>query len=612
MSPPSPLPQDPANPVVSSIPQRVDSDSVTTASLESFPDDWRLNPIIPKDLKRYDRTYKIDKWPKSRIKYKLEPLQSPTTPNLLSPDWEAHTQFDGRCIFYHSEKRVLTEAWLYDQQEVDKINICIHALEQLEGVYGSPPSNSQLVLEMEPDPEVPDNWRCWYYYADSQSRNIFWYHENEMGCYLTEVGGGEVGMHASMQIKAHPITSAHVQSLGQFLQREYCVQTVEEQILDEICTFFRYAHTDVRTSIDSTIPYRLPGELEHWEKQVDAARESLRKRGSGLPWIVGKLLDMDPISSIISKLNPGRAMQSMCEYRYLNYYGQRGARLRPHSVHGDGERPKRSLWFRILSSLLLRSPDAYLLDFEKFWIDETVIYSLWLEFVKRRMSDWTENTAFGTILLTVNVGFLAIPRVDNGNSPRSSAQIVSYMSIITTLAGVMLGLLLLRLHRTMERASAHEANDFLRHRSHQEYGLEKLCIMYSLPYALLMYALALSMVAILCMCLVSANTITLVLVISTSVLAFLLVSWFIKLAWNNDPKHWRQWKRPKSRFGSRLFRRRRNFTASLDIESGLQTSEPKWMEKSKTLLKRFSSASASGNSSNTSCTSSNSASTKAE
>ncbi|THU78945.1 hypothetical protein K435DRAFT_699012, partial [Dendrothele bispora CBS 962.96] len=174
--------------------------------------------------------------------------------------------------------------------------------------------------------------------------------------------------------------------------------------------------------------------------------------------------------------------------RYLNYYGQRGARLRPHSVHGDGKRPERSLRFRILSTLLFYSPDAYLLDFEKFWIDEIVTHSLWLEFVKRRMSDWTEIVAFGAILLSTNVGFLAIPRVDNGNNSISRAQIIMYISIIVTLASIILGLLLLRLHETIERASSHKVNDFLRHKSHPEYGLETLCIMYSLPYILSMYA----------------------------------------------------------------------------------------------------------------------------
>ncbi|THV01986.1 hypothetical protein K435DRAFT_963368 [Dendrothele bispora CBS 962.96] len=297
-SPPRSSPQDQANPIASNTPEEVDSDSVTTASIETFPDDWRLNPTIPKELKRRDRTSFRDEWPPPPpIKYTIEPLQSPTTRNDLSPDWEVYTHFDGRFFFYHQEKRVLTEAWLHDEQEMDKIKTCIHALEQLEGVYGSPPPNSQLVLELEPD-EIHD-WHCWYYYADPQSRNIFWYHHNEMGFDPPKVGGGDIEMHAA-----------------QFLQREYwrhfeyfySVQTVEKQVLDELYAFFRYADTDVKTSTDSThstIPYRLPGELEYWQRQINAARESFERHEGGLPWIVG------------------RAMYCMCEYHHLNRYGER-------------------------------------------------------------------------------------------------------------------------------------------------------------------------------------------------------------------------------------------------------------------------------------------------
>jgi hypothetical protein len=66
----------------------------------------------------------------------------------------------------------------------------------------------------------------------------------------------------------------------------------------------------------------------------------------------------------------------------------------------------------------------------------------------------------GTILLTANVAFLAIPSIDNGDNPpdyRSPAQIASYLSVIFSIGGVILGLVLLRLHRTMERANVNDA-----------------------------------------------------------------------------------------------------------------------------------------------------------
>jgi hypothetical protein len=55
-----------------------------------------------------------------------------------------------------------------------------------------------------------------------------------------------------------------------------------------------------------------------------------------------------------------------------------------------------------------------------------------------------------TVLLNANVAFLAIQSVDNAasNGHRSNAQRASYFSIITSIAAIILGLLLVRQHHT--------------------------------------------------------------------------------------------------------------------------------------------------------------------
>lgn len=54
------------------------------------------------------------------------------------------------------------------------------------------------------------------------------------------------------------------------------------------------------------------------------------------------------------------------------------------------------------------------------------------------------------MLLNANVAFLAIQSVDNAasNGHRSNAQRASYFSIITSIAAIILGLLLVRQHNT--------------------------------------------------------------------------------------------------------------------------------------------------------------------
>ena len=60
------------------------------------------------------------------------------------------------------------------------------------------------------------------------------------------------------------------------------------------------------------------------------------------------------------------------------------------------------------------------------------------------------------MLLNANVAFLAIPSVDPGDHIRTPAQLASYISIVTSIGSVVIGLLLLRQHRTKPQDAADE------------------------------------------------------------------------------------------------------------------------------------------------------------
>ena len=60
------------------------------------------------------------------------------------------------------------------------------------------------------------------------------------------------------------------------------------------------------------------------------------------------------------------------------------------------------------------------------------------------------------MLLNANVAFLAIPSVDPGNHIRTPAQLASYLSVITSIGSIVIGLLLLRQHRTKPQDAAEE------------------------------------------------------------------------------------------------------------------------------------------------------------
>jgi hypothetical protein len=60
------------------------------------------------------------------------------------------------------------------------------------------------------------------------------------------------------------------------------------------------------------------------------------------------------------------------------------------------------------------------------------------------------------VLLTANVAFLAIPGVGPGGDTRTLTQIVSYISIVTSLGCLVTGLVLIRHHKTKLQDAAEE------------------------------------------------------------------------------------------------------------------------------------------------------------
>lgn len=89
-----------------------------------------------------------------------------------------------------------------------------------------------------------------------------------------------------------------------------------------------------------------------------------------------------------------------------------------------------------------------------------------------------------TVVLNANVAFLAIQSVDNSDGVvyRSPQQISSYLSMLTSIGSIFIGLLLVKHYRNQDRASA------LAVATSKHLGLEMLAIQYSLPYALLIWS----------------------------------------------------------------------------------------------------------------------------
>lgn len=69
----------------------------------------------------------------------------------------------------------------------------------------------------------------------------------------------------------------------------------------------------------------------------------------------------------------------------------------------------------------------------------------------------------GTVLLNANVAFLAIQSVDEAtaDSTRSPAQILSFLSVVSSIGSVIIGLMLARKNKVKHKEGAEDAVSFM-------------------------------------------------------------------------------------------------------------------------------------------------------
>ncbi|KAK0193446.1 hypothetical protein F5146DRAFT_1181375 [Armillaria mellea] len=176
--------------------------------------------------------------------------------------------------------------------------------------------------------------------------------------------------------------------------------------------------------------------------------------------------------------------------RYIHFHGEPGARRGSRHKAEMVERSHTPL-IVLLSPLLFFAPDVHCTTLYRVW-DNGVAKADWITLVRKLSTEWQEFVINATVLLNANVAFLAIQSIDASSvdKGRSPAQIASYVSTILSVGSIILGLLLLQKYRHKNRVYSTLPTEFLGIQQGdlgRRLGMETLAIMYSLPWALLMW-----------------------------------------------------------------------------------------------------------------------------
>ncbi|KAJ7512644.1 hypothetical protein B0H11DRAFT_1946655 [Mycena galericulata] len=426
--------------------------------------------------------------------------------------WTACLHPEGARYFFHEEKRVFTDANLYDAGLLEFItnNVCIiFDFLRVHGVDLDP--GVDLVVD---EYEYPDMTKgCQYYFVNHKDRSVFWMDRVDSDMFSTsyQLNGITSASHIRHELEAQ-----------YWYHCELFPRSVEitHEIVNELRDIVLHALGDVVTSPVSTVSWKV-ADLEHMINLIDGFGKN-----------VGKGID-DKFSGASCLV--GRLMHVFVRARVYNFHGEPGARLNvDQSVYGKVR--KRTLLISLLSPLLFYAPDFHLVGLYTIYTDGLIRDRGWSEFITRLNSEWQEFTLYGTVVLNANVAFLSIQSVDqDGNAvpTRSPAQISSYLSILTSIGAVIIGLLLVKQNRNRDAVTAPEAAIFIFNRTHKTLGLETLAVLYSLPYAMLIWSMVSFLAAFSFMCFEDADLITRTLVAIVWAAVAALILWCVFTAWES-------------------------------------------------------------------------------
>ncbi|KAK7026848.1 hypothetical protein VNI00_015390 [Paramarasmius palmivorus] len=443
-----------------------------------------FRPVCPEKFRRYDRE---DTVPKKLTIYELPSMMIDFADNddPLPSEWEEFVHLEGARYFMHRPKKLYTDANIYDPDILSLVTRLIKHYEQYIRDHSIRlPEHVNIVFDLHLDKQHKLD-RCEYYLVNHAARVVFWLDKFELNDSTLHVWSEIQGVSKFSHVR-HAIEAQYWQHC-QFFPDSFTLQSAHA---DELRDILNHSIGDVLTSITTTVPYKVD-ELQHMLGMVNE---------------IQKNAESSKCVSVYSKL-----MYLFARHRFCNFHGQPAARLdRDRSVYyGPSYKAPRTLFLRILSPLLFYAPSTYRRALDKLWVDGFLHATSWNDFINDMNTEWQQLILLGTVVLNANVAFLAIQSVDEDTpSPnKSPAQIASYLSVMASIGSIIIGLMLTRKNKANSKeaveGSAIFLNSFAKHRR----GLEPLAVLYSVPYAFLMWGVILFLLGFSIMCL-QRSTIT--------------------------------------------------------------------------------------------------------
>ncbi|KAG1869998.1 hypothetical protein F4604DRAFT_876837 [Suillus subluteus] len=385
--------------------------------------------------------------------------------------WTAFVHPEGARYFVNQETRTFTEMNVCEPDICDDIEYFMqYLLDELEQAIGEGGLSLMKEVDLVVEPKCFDGESvvCCYYFANHRDRCLFWLDDFNPEHIISECKGIRSSSHLWFAIEAQ-----------YWRHWDYfpSLCPVTESIVNELKDMLIHATCDHLTSLGSSAAFDAIEIKDHL-----SVVDKIKIRPTPPTPTTPQSMRRGHAAIVI-----GRIMYTLTHNHFVNYHGEDCARLNfEQSVHGWTYKP--SPLMVILAPLLFFDPVAQVQELHKIFVDEVAHTARWNAFCSNFKGQLQDSNLLATVLLNANVGFLAINTVDRGG--RDAIQLASYMSLVTSLGSIVLGLFFVSHSRTSGQNTAMEAAVFLGKLHNRNHGLERLAIIYSLPKALLMWGMA--------------------------------------------------------------------------------------------------------------------------
>ncbi|OAX38259.1 hypothetical protein K503DRAFT_718438 [Rhizopogon vinicolor AM-OR11-026] len=462
-------------------------------------------PIGAANEPRYENRRPVEKC----VKYETIPELMRDFPNQSCPwlnlDWKAYVHPEGALYLYNGRRRTFTEANM-DKTTFRLVDGCVDALHNLARTKSVNLENDNIELvvhveQAEDNAPVP----CEYYFVDHVTRTLFWLHENDHA--TDNIFSGLQGVYDPSHI-AHALEAEYWTHCERYPNHE--LERVK--LLKELRELVIYASAEIITSDASLSPFDA-GELK-----------------SILELISHLDVNVNDNNSLHSNCVVARFMQYFSRSKFFNFCGLPCARLdADKSVHREDTNlfyPVTISFSFALDAMLFWAPRAHYNDLRRVWVDECINAPRWKDFSRNLMAEWTGITIYSTVMLAVDVSFLAVPNVNIGQS-QSVGIIATYISIIFITGSLIVSLLLARQTQRYGPESAEGAAELLSNMMGAFFGMRALATIHSLPYAMLMWGMIFFAISLLYNVFKSTTMAMLASVVTGSVVVTLFILWFV-------------------------------------------------------------------------------------